>query len=118
MLHKCTEMSTKRNLKIRLLYRSFPQFTALSRVGGYIWYQRFKAEMLAIGFVNNQIAPCLFIKQINQEFISIAIYVDDISTFATPAITAATISHIKDHISNEGYRRTYRLPWHTNRNII
>lgn len=51
--------------------------------------------MLTLGFVNNELAPCLFIKHIGQEYIIIAIYVDDISIFGTPQITNETIANLK-----------------------
>jgi hypothetical protein len=49
---------------------------------GRIWYQRYKDEMIALGFYNKEIAPCLFIKREKEEFRIIAIYIDDINLFA------------------------------------
>lgn len=62
---------------------------------GRIWYKRFKAEMLSLDFINDDIAPCLFIKSVEDEFIIIAIYVDDINIFGTPSIIAETIQTLK-----------------------
>lgn len=62
---------------------------------GRIWYHRFKVEMLTLGFTNNDIALCLFIKHIGEEFIILAIYVDDKSIFGTPRITTTTIAKLK-----------------------
>jgi hypothetical protein len=62
---------------------------------GRIWYQRFKSEMLNLGFVTAEIAPCLFIKQAGTEFIILAIYVDDISIFGTRKITSETVDLLK-----------------------
>lgn len=62
---------------------------------GRTWYKRFKAEMLALNFTTNDIAPCLFLKQAGQEFVIVAIYVDDINIFGTPTITQETINTLK-----------------------
>jgi hypothetical protein len=61
------------------------------RQSGRIWYKKFKAEMLAQGFTNNDIAPCLFIKRMGSEFVIVALYVDDVNLFGTTAITVETI---------------------------
>jgi hypothetical protein len=61
---------------------------------GRIWYKRFKAEMLALCFSNDDIAPCLFMKQTNK-FVVIALYVDDINIFGTPNLTAQNIETFK-----------------------
>lgn len=45
--------------------------------------------------MNGEIAPCLFIKHIGNEFIIIAIYVDDINIFGTPELTTMTIANLK-----------------------
>jgi hypothetical protein len=37
--------------------------------------------MLAQEFTNNDIAPCLFIKRLGNEFVIVALYVDDVNLF-------------------------------------
>lgn len=59
-----------------------------------IWYQRFRAEMLNLGFVNEEITPCLFIKQENEEFILVTIYVDDINIFGTEKLAKQTMQNL------------------------
>jgi hypothetical protein len=56
-----------------------------------IWYKKFKAKMLAEEFTNNDIAPCLFIKRLGNEFVIVALYVDDKNLFGTTSLTAQTI---------------------------
>ncbi len=51
--------------------------------------------MLKLGFKNDDIAPCLFIKRERTEFIIIAIYVDDINIIGTQRITEHTIATLK-----------------------
>jgi hypothetical protein len=62
---------------------------------GRIWYKRFKAKMLALGFNNDDLAPCLLMKQTNKEFVVIDIYVDDINIFGTANLTAQIIETLK-----------------------
>jgi hypothetical protein len=47
--------------------------------------------MLALGFTTNKIAPCLFVKQTDGEFIIVAIYVDNINIFGTKNVTTQRI---------------------------
>lgn len=63
--------------------------------GRRIWYQQFKAEMASLNFVNDDITPCLFIKQDGNEFVIIAIYVDDINIFWTPTLTTETTEKLQ-----------------------
>lgn len=51
--------------------------------------------MIALGFVNDDIVPCLFIKQKGTEFIIIAIYVDDINLVGTKILLEHTITTLK-----------------------
>lgn len=62
---------------------------------GRIWYKRFKAEMTAMDFINEDLAPCLFIKQEGEEFVVIAIYVDDVNIFGTKKLTEKTTEKLK-----------------------
>lgn len=62
---------------------------------GRIWFKRFQEEMLTMGFSHDDIAPCLFIKQENKEFIVISVYVDDINIFGTQKICDHTTHMLK-----------------------
>ena len=58
---------------------------------GRIWYQRLRDFLLSHHFINDQLLPCLFIKRDKQEFVIIAVYVDDLNLVGTPsACNAAT----------------------------
>lgn len=63
---------------------------------GRTWYKLFKAEMLTLDFINDDIAPCLFLKHIGKEFVIISIYVDDINIFGTKSLTLQTIDTLKN----------------------
>jgi hypothetical protein len=62
---------------------------------GRTWFQHFKHDMLARGFKNSDLTPCLFIKQDGKEFIIVAIYVDDLNLFGTDRIIQDTIRMLK-----------------------
>jgi hypothetical protein len=47
--------------------------------------------MLAMDFTNSEVAPCLFTKHHEKEFIVIAIYVDDLKLFGTNKMILETI---------------------------
>lgn len=51
--------------------------------------------MLALGFINNDIAPCIFIKNKKPEFVILALYVDDVNLFGTPELIKDTIHILK-----------------------
>lgn len=74
---------------------------------GRTWYKKFQAEMLAMGFTNEDIAPCLFIKKEGQEFIVVAIYVDDLNLFGTSKITKDTIQLLKDKFEMRDLGQTH-----------
>lgn len=50
---------------------------------GRMWYQRLSNFLLSKGFVTNDIAPCLFIKRVDKEFVLISVYVDDLNIIGT-----------------------------------
>lgn len=62
---------------------------------GRIWYKRFRAEMLNLDFINDDLAPCLFLKQVDTEFLVLALYVDDVNIFGTPHLVSKTIQKLK-----------------------
>ncbi len=63
---------------------------------GRIWYHKFKDEMQKLGFVNDKKAPCIFIKRQADEYIILAIYVDDINLFGTPKLIEKTTKTIQN----------------------
>ena len=62
---------------------------------GRVWYQKFTDEMINMGFTHDEIAPCIFIKQVQKEFVIVAIYVDDLNIFGTHKLTDQTIEMLK-----------------------
>jgi hypothetical protein len=91
-----SQLSDKENLKMlkEFVVRVLRSIYGLKQ-SGRIWYKKFKAEMVAQDFVNEDIAPCLFIKHQGPEFVIVALYVDDINLFGTPALISETIKNLK-----------------------
>jgi hypothetical protein len=81
---------TRRGLATRVLKALYGL-----KQSGRVWFQRFADEMISMGFTHDQISPCLFLKHKNDEFVIVAIYVDDINIFGTPDITEHTITLLK-----------------------
>jgi transposase InsO family protein len=50
---------------------------------GRMWYSRLSKYLTDHGFNTNELSPCIFIKTIKQEFVLIAIYVDDLNLIGT-----------------------------------
>lgn len=70
MLSKEHRWSTTVNLKAQAHKKKVKNAFAVQvlrsinglKQSGRIWYRRFKAEMRALNFINDDIAPCLFLK--------------------------------------------------------
>ena len=52
---------------------------------GRMWYNRLSDYLINVGFKNNQISPCVFIKRSFSGFVIIAVYVDDLNMIGTSA---------------------------------
>jgi len=61
---------------------------------GRMWYNRLSEYLLKEGFKNNQISPCVFIKQSQSGFAIIAVYVDDLNIIGTPKELEITATHL------------------------
>lgn len=85
-----TIRSTSRGLAIRVLQALYGL-----KQSGRVWFQCFTDEMIVLGFTHNDISPCLFIKQLNDEIVIVAIYVNDLNIFGTPKLTNSTIDLLK-----------------------
>lgn len=62
--------------------------------------------MLNLGFQNQDIAPCLFIKKAKSEFIIVAIYVDNLNLFGIIKIMLETIQLLKRVFEMRDLRQT------------
>jgi len=69
---------------------------------GRLWYQNLSVFLVERGFVNSDICPCVFIKHALNDFVILAVYVDDINVIGT---TAAVDSACKT--LDERYKMKY-----------
>lgn len=51
---------------------------------GRMWFHRLATYLIANGFANSKISPCVFIKRVGNELCIIAVYVDDLNLIGTP----------------------------------
>lgn len=51
--------------------------------------------MLALDFMNEDLAPCLFLKQLGKDVVIVTIYVDDVNIFGTSNLTSQTIKKLQ-----------------------
>ena len=50
---------------------------------GRMWYNRLSEFLIKLGFANNEICPCIFIRARDTGFVIIAVYVDDLNLMWT-----------------------------------
>ncbi|CAM8902188.1 unnamed protein product [Rhodiola kirilowii] len=62
---------------------------------GRMWYNRLSEYLLAQGFINNQICPCVFIKRTESGYVIIAVYVDDLNIIGTPEEIQLAANYLK-----------------------
>ncbi|CAM8888021.1 unnamed protein product [Rhodiola kirilowii] len=62
---------------------------------GRMWYNRLSNYLLAQGFINNQICPCVFIKRTESGYVIIAVNVDDLNIIGTPEEIQLAANYLK-----------------------
>ena len=61
---------------------------------GRMWYQCLADYLKKQGFISSDICPCVYIKRVGQEFVIIAIYVDDLNIIGTDVAVSSAIESI------------------------
>ena len=62
-----------------------------------MWYNRLSEFLIKLGFTNNEICPCIFIRARDTGFVIIAVYVDDLNLIGSPKeITDMSVSLTKE----------------------
>ena len=51
---------------------------------GRMWYNRLIEYLLKLGYNNDPICPCVFIKRSKSQFVIIVVYIDDLNIIGTP----------------------------------
>ncbi|KAK8505395.1 hypothetical protein V6N12_067362 [Hibiscus sabdariffa] len=73
---------------------------------GRMWYNRLSEYLLAEGYKNNPISPCIFIKRFSPGFVIIAVYVDDLNIIGTPEEISLTIEYLKKEFEMKDLGKT------------
>ena len=95
------------NLKPRNMYsiklqRSLYGLKQSSRM----WYNRLSQYLLKVGYVNNSICPCVFIKKTENGLAIIAVYVDDLNLIGTPEELIKTANYLKKEFEMKDLGKT------------
>ena len=62
-----------------------------------MWYNRLSEFLLKLGFINNEVCPCIFIRAKETRFVIIVVYVDDLNLIRSPKeITDMSVSLTKE----------------------
>ncbi|GMI81042.1 cysteine-rich RLK (RECEPTOR-like protein kinase) 8 [Hibiscus trionum] len=62
---------------------------------GRMWYNCLYGYLLAKGYKNDPISPCIFIKRFSSGFVIIVVYVDDLNIIGTPKEISLTVECLK-----------------------
>ena len=62
---------------------------------GRMWYNRLSDYLLKEGYKNDPICPCIFMKRSGNEYVIIAVYVDDINIIGTPEELSKAVQCLK-----------------------
>ncbi|XP_033147239.1 uncharacterized protein LOC103868417 [Brassica rapa] len=74
---------------------------------GRMWYNRLSEYLAKVGYKNDPISPCIFIKKFeNKGFVIIAVYVDDLNIIGTLGEIAQTVEYLKKEFEMKDLGKT------------
>ncbi|KAL0415672.1 UNVERIFIED_CONTAM: Copia protein [Sesamum latifolium] len=73
---------------------------------GRMWYNRLSDYLLKEGYKNDPICPCIFMRRSGNEFVIIAVYVDDLNIIGTPEELSRAINCLKKELEMKDLGRT------------
>ena len=73
---------------------------------GHMWYNRLSEYLLKHGYKNDTICPCIFMKRSGNEFVIIAVYVDDLNIIGTPEELPKAVNCLKEEFKMKDLGRT------------
>jgi hypothetical protein len=73
---------------------------------GRMWYNRLSEFLLKHGYRNDTICPCIFMKRSENEFVIIAVYVDDLNIIGTPEELQKAVNCLKDEFEMKDLGKT------------
>ena len=71
-----------------------------------MWYNRLSEYLLKHGYKNDTICPCIFMKRSGNEFVIIAVYVDDLNIIRTPEELQKAVNILKEEFEMKDLGRT------------
>jgi hypothetical protein len=71
-----------------------------------MWYNRLSEYLLKHGYKNDTICPCIFMKRSNNEFVIIAVYVDDLNIIGTPEELQKAVNCLKEEFEMKDLGKT------------
>ena len=71
-----------------------------------MWYNRLSEYLIKDGYINNPICPYVFIRKLELGFAILAVYVDDINLFGTPAELTKEATYLKDEFEMKDLGKT------------
>jgi len=71
-----------------------------------MWYNHFSEYLLKEGYRNDLICPCIYMKLLENEFVIIVVYVDDINIVDTPNELTKAIDYLKKEFEMNDFGRT------------
>ncbi|KAM2686026.1 hypothetical protein EV2_008967 [Malus domestica] len=73
---------------------------------GQMWYNRLSEYLTSLGYVNNELCPCMFIKKSHSGFTIVAVYVDDMNLIGTHAELEEIATYLKSEFEMKDLGKT------------
>ena len=73
---------------------------------GRMWYNRLSEYLISLGYVNNELCPCVFIKKSTSGYAIIAVYVDDMNLIGTSKELIETAKLLKKEFEMKDLGKT------------
>ena len=73
---------------------------------GRMWYNRLSTFLIKEGYKNDPVCPCVFIKRSGSEFVTIAVYVDDLNIIGTPQELSKAVGLLKSEFEMKDLGKT------------
>ena len=71
-----------------------------------MWYTRLSEYLIGLGYVNNELCPCVFIKKSTSGYTIIAVYVDDMNLIGTSKELIETAEILKKEFEMKDLGKT------------
>ncbi|KAJ9558226.1 hypothetical protein OSB04_012840 [Centaurea solstitialis] len=73
---------------------------------GRMWYNRLSEYLIGLGYLNNELCPCVFIKKSTSGYAIIAVYVDDMNLIGTSKELLETAKILKKEFETKDLGKT------------